>query len=140
MSDTSATSPESTIPPPEPPAQSESTTPPPITALEELDIAKREARQLRAAFTYIAACLRDEAQARDWCSEYADFVNGCNAHLATIGDFVPQLLHMSMEYEVRFRVTAPNTDHGLNPLENHVDIWLTQHDLGMCTDFYVEEA
>lgn len=97
--------------------------------------ARAEIADLKRAIDIIGSDLLVEAQTRDWCSEYNEFVDNVNSRLP---DGVPKLQPMVRTFGVRLMVEVPN-EAALSGLERHIDAWLNDRDFGSCTDFEIED-
>ncbi len=65
-----------------------------------MDSRQRQISTLQRRLDYVAEALLAEAEERDWCSEYDEFVNKVNNHLG-----YTVLTPRSREYEVTYTVT-----------------------------------
>lgn len=93
-----------------------------ITQLQNYCTAYRsEISDLRNDAQHIAQSLLDEAEARDWCSEYDRFVGNVNASLRRV-----ELIQREREYEIaatatvtfRYTVTAASEDQAYDIFDN----------------------
>jgi hypothetical protein len=107
---------------------------------ERAEYGDRTISQLRTAVEYrendlkiIAEALRDEAVNRDWCDEFAQFVDAVNDR--TQGEWLQKA---NVEYLVRFRVTV-KPEH-VDDIEGVVDTWLRDNDYERCENFDTEEG
>jgi hypothetical protein len=76
----------------------------------------------------IGSDLMEEAERRDWCNEYDEFVSELNRHL------VNPLPERERPHRIHFDIEArPSTDW--NALERQIDQALSNANIGPCTDF-----
>lgn len=99
----------------------------------ELASLRADKERLTQAITIIADELLQEAEMRDWCSEYDEFVARVNGRLPAE---VPALRACERTYEVTFLVDA--SEEQVRSLEADVDRVLQALGLGPCSGYGYE--
>lgn len=94
---------------------------------------RRELASRDSAIRMIGEALREEAEERDWCSEYDEFVKKLNERLPN-GVELPT---RQREFRVSFVVTATQ-DFVDNQLESLIDTELNNENFGSCSSYDAE--
>lgn len=95
-----------------------------------LQLAAAAADQTTKYLETIAVALREEAEQREWCDEYENFVNSLS-----VPESIADVFRRFRTYEVRFRCATAHIDH----LEAAIDEWLSDNDESPCSDFKAAE-
>jgi hypothetical protein len=101
----------------------------------ELDRVNDLLRKYDSAINIIADALNEEAMDRDWCDEYADFIEKLNGRLPAA---VHKLTLPTARYRISFTV-EDLTKNQATRLEGLIDGMLVDHDMVSCRNFDAEE-
>ena len=101
----------------------------PVT-VSELARATELVADLRVAIETIATELRDEAERRDWCSDYDEFIEKVNGQLPAS---VPKLQFCVNDARIHYSISAPR--HVIEGIETAIDQYLRLQGFEAGTEF-----